>query len=116
MRRPLLALLLIPLLALLAAPPAAAASFDCTRPGLTADEAAICRNRSLNDADVRMATTLHFLGGLFAMGRRGAMMDDQVRWLHQRRSCKANVACLRRAYDQRQRALQALYDSIDRPL
>lgn len=103
-------------LSLALATPATAASFDCNRRNLAADEATICRVRPLNDADVRMATTLHFLTGLFAMGRRGAMMDDQARWLRQRRLCKANVACLRRAYDRRQRELQAAYDSIDRPL
>lgn len=93
-----------------------AASFDCDQSGLAPDEQVICDQRDLNDADVRMVTTLDLLAGLFAMGRRGAMMDDQAVWLHQRQSCKADAACLRDAYARRQKQIDDIYDSIDRPL
>lgn len=107
--------LLLPL-GLLAPLPAAAASFDCSLSGLAADEQAICDNRDLNDADVRMVTTLKFLTGLFGMGMRGEMMDEQRLWLRQRMACAAELPCLRRAYQQRQQALEAIYEAIERPL
>lgn len=95
---------------------AAAASFDCTLTTLAADERAICANRDLNDADVKMVTTFHLLAGLFAMGTRGNMQDDQAKWLKQRQACKADLACLRDAYARRQTQLDAIYNGIDRPL
>jgi len=94
----------------------AAASYDCSLPTLTPNERMICNTRDLNDADVRMVTMLDFLTGLFGMGTRGAIMDDQAVWLHQRMACGANAPCIRAAYDRRIQALQALYDAIDRPL
>ena len=98
------------------APAAGAASFDCTLPDLAPDEQVICNERDLNDADVRMVTTLDFLTGLFAMGRRGDIMDDQAKWLHERMACGADAECIRAAYARRQQQLQDIYDSIDRPL
>ena len=96
--------------------PAAAASFDCSLATLQPDEQAICDNRDLNDADVRMVTTLKFLTGLFGMGTRGMIMDEQALWLRQRMQCGADLTCLRRSYKARQQALDAIYEGIDRPL
>lgn len=111
-RPPLFALLLA-----LALPQAAgAASFDCDLPDLAPDERVICDTRDLNDADVRMVTTLQFLAGLFGMGARGALMDDQAEWLRGRMACGADAACIRDAYRGRQRELEAIYEGIDRPL
>ncbi|WP_127104315.1 lysozyme inhibitor LprI family protein [Pararhodobacter zhoushanensis] len=93
-----------------------AASFDCTLTTLTPNEQVICQNRDLNDLDVEMATMYRLLSGLFAMGMRGAMHDDQSAWLHERMACGANAACIRDAYTRRIRALQAVYDGIDRPI
>ncbi|AGT07668.1 lysozyme inhibitor LprI family protein [Paracoccus aminophilus] len=112
--RPILSALSLTLL--LAPNPGAAASFNCTKTGLAPDEKAICANRDLNDADVRMVTTLHLLAGLFAMGVRGNMMDDQASWLKQRQACKADVACIRDAYKRRQGQLDQIYNNIDRPI
>lgn len=107
----------LPLVLLLALPlPAQAASFDCSLTTLAPDEQAICDHRALNDADVRMVTTLKFLTGLFGMGTRGAIMDDQAVWLRQRMACKSDLACIGDAYDRRQQALQQIYDDIERPL
>lgn len=92
------------------------ASFDCELPDLKPDERAICDNRDLNDADVKMVTTLDLLAGLFAMGMRGNMMDEQATWLHQRETCEADVDCIRDAYDRRQKQLDDIYQSIDRPI
>jgi len=106
------------ILALLVFPqvPAQAATFDCTLKTLAPDEKAICANRDLNDADVQMVTTLNLLSGLMMMGSRGAMWDDQAAWLKQRQSCGANASCIRRAYDARLKALQGIYDGLNKPM
>ncbi|WP_417626876.1 lysozyme inhibitor LprI family protein [Pararhodobacter aggregans] len=108
------ALLLAVLLAL--PEPASAASYDCTLPTLTPNERAICQTRDLNDMDVEMATMFRLLSGLFGMGMRGAMQDDQRVWLQTRMACGPDAACIRHAYRQRIDALQAIYDGIDRPI
>lgn len=88
--------------------PAGAASFDCSRAHLP-DERAICADRSLNDADVRMATWLDVLGQVQLMGSNGAMHDDQRAWLAKRHTCQADRACLAHAYDTRLMQLTANY-------
>ncbi|MET3587739.1 uncharacterized protein ABID21_003870 [Pseudorhizobium tarimense] len=92
---------LFPILALLAMPlanPAQAASFDCEKADLAADEQAICDNRDINDADVKMVATFDLLSGLLAMGARGSMQDGQIAWLDRRQACGDDLACLRSAY------------------
>ena len=93
-----------------------AASFNCSANGLNGNELAICNTRDLNDMDVEMATMYRMLTGLFMMGRRGAMQDDQAAWLKWRQSCGTDVPCIRNAYKVRIEELQAIYDSIDKPL
>ncbi|MBJ3815449.1 hypothetical protein F9C28_11045 [Shimwellia pseudoproteus] len=95
--------------------PVMAASFDCTR-ARQPDELAICHDRTLNDKDVEMATTYRLLKGLFAMGARGSMQDQQQQWLAQRRQCGSDVQCLHQRYDQRLQQLTAIYDNINKPL
>lgn len=92
------------------------ASFDCDTPHLKPDEKAICDNRALNDADVRMATTLQLLSGLFAMGARGTLYDEQSAWLKMRQSCGKDIICLKEAYEQRLQQLSRIYQNIKRPL
>ncbi|MCB5205083.1 hypothetical protein LH464_21690 [Neorhizobium sp. T786] len=93
-----------------------AASFDCERAELAADEKAICDNRALNDADVKMVTTFDLLSGLLAMGARGTMQDDQTAWLSKRQACGADVDCIRAAYDERMKQLNEAYANLSRPL
>ena len=81
----------------LSAGAASAASFNCAR-AATADERAICDDRALNDQDVRMAQLYDIVRHLVPMGTRGAIMDEQGRWLRARRTCGANRACLSRSY------------------
>lgn len=100
---------------LMLALPAWGASFDCQK-ATTTDEKAICANRTLNDKDVEMATTYRLLTGLFAMGARGAMQDQQRQWLTSRHQCGADVPCLNRRYDERLRQLDAIYGRINKPL
>lgn len=99
MRR-LIPVLVLTATCMAAALPATAASFDC-RKARTADEKAICAERSLNDKDVRMDVLYGINRHTLAMGGRGALMDRQQEWLRDRRACGASKACLNRAYDQR---------------
>ena len=93
-----------------------AASFNCDLTTLTPNEQVICQNRDLNDLDVEMATMYRLLSGLFGMGMRGAMHDDQSAWLHTRMACGADAGCIRGAYNRRLEELRAIYDGIDRPI
>lgn len=106
------------LAALLIAAPAGhaeAASFNCDQSGLAADETAICANRALNDADVRMVTSFELIAGLMPMGSRSGLEDEQVAWLTLRRTCGADVECLAEAYKARLARLQEVYGNIERP-
>jgi uncharacterized protein len=94
---------------------APAASFDCQQQDLAADEKAICDDRVLNDADVKMVTTFDLLSGLLAMGARGSMQDAQIAWLTKRQTCGADVSCLRATYEERQKELTEIYDKMPRP-
>lgn len=87
---------------------AEAASFNCARAG-TATERAICGNRALEDRDVEMATIFGLIRPVFAMGARGAFMDEQNAWLVQRNRCGGDTACLRRRYDDRIAVLRQSY-------
>lgn len=107
------ALLAAPLLA--GAQPANAASFDCSKPDLAADERAICQNPQLNDMDVKMVTTFDLLSGLLAMGARGDMQDQQIKWLGQRGECQGNLDCIAAAYAVRMAELTSIYEGLQRP-
>ncbi|NTF32273.1 lysozyme inhibitor LprI family protein [Rhizobium skierniewicense] len=96
--------------------PVGAASFDCAKTDLAADEKAICENRALNDQDVRMATTFDILTQLMAMGARDELKTQQSEWLKQRQTCAADVACLTTAYDERMKKLGEAFLNINRPL
>ncbi|QFY59792.1 hypothetical protein FZ934_04695 [Rhizobium grahamii] len=93
-----------------------AASFDCEAKTLQPDEKAICDNRPLNDADVKMVTTFDLLSGLMAMGARGTLQDEQTAWLKKRQACGADTSCIKAAYDERLLQLDATYKKINRPL
>ncbi|VTX92911.1 lysozyme inhibitor LprI family protein [Acinetobacter ursingii] len=81
-----------------------AASFSCDK-AKTATEKAICQNRSLNDADVRMVTTYNIVTHALPMGGRDAEKSAQYQWLKQRDSCRANVNCIAQRYSERQKHL-----------
>lgn len=94
---------------------AQAASFDCAAAELAPDEKTICDNRDLNDLDVRMATEFKWLSGMYAMGVRGNLQDQQSAWLKTRQACQADKACIRKAYDERLKAFEDDYNSFERP-
>lgn len=106
----------IALLAAMSAGAAHAASFDCEAKELKPDEKTICDTRSLNDADVKMATTFDILSPLLAMGARGTMQEQQVKWLAERQACGADAACLMAAYDKRLKELDETFKMINKPL
>ena len=89
-----------------------AASFDCAK-ARRGDEKAICADRTLNDRDVRMALLYDINRKTMGMGARGALMDQQQAWLKDRADCRANRACLARAYDRRlgelERSMERIY-------
>ncbi|MFB9952300.1 lysozyme inhibitor LprI family protein [Rhizobium puerariae] len=95
---------------------ASAASFDCERADLAADEKVICDTRSLNDADVKMVTTFDLLTGLMPMGNRDKLRDDQSAWLKKRQACGEDVDCIRATYDERLKQLDEAYRNLNRPL
>ena len=89
-----------------------AASFDCSA-HLSIDEQAICGHRDLNDLDVRMATLRQAARPFLAMGARSAFDDAQTQWLHERRRCQSQLACLRQAYRTRIRAIETVLARAD---
>ncbi|MDB5720580.1 MAG: hypothetical protein JWP15_1198 [Alphaproteobacteria bacterium] len=102
---------LIIMLALLStAGTASAASFDCAK-AAQQDERTVCRVRTLNDRDVRMATLYALDLRFVPMGGRDVLKRDQAKWLANRRTCRGNVVCLGQAYDRRISALQAIIDT-----
>ena len=94
-------------------PGAQAASFDCTR-ARRADEVAICGNRSLEDADVKMSTTYTLVLQLVGMGMRGDLRDSQTAWLRERGRCGANVNCIAQSYRARTTRLEAVFQTVVR--
>ncbi len=94
---------------------ASAASFDCDAKTLQPDETAICANRDLNDLDVRMATEFKWLSGMYAMGVRGELQDQQTAWIKTRQACQADIACIRKAYEDRLKVFEDDYNRFERP-
>ena len=102
--------LLVPLLALILVlpAPARAASYPCEKAD-AADERAVCDTRALNDLDVEMAVRFDILKDLLPMGGRGKLREDQEAWLAERRTCGADVACLRQIYEARLKTLRGVF-------
>lgn len=83
---------------------ASAASFPCNKAQLRAEKT-ICQTLSLNDADVKLATTYHIILHALAMGGRDSEKGAQYQWLKQRNACGSNVSCLSTSYASRQQHL-----------
>ena len=88
-----------------------AASFNCTK-AQTQTEHAVCEHRALNDADVKMATTYSIIKRLVPMGTRGAIQNEQFKWLELRDQCRDNASCLTDVYKMRQQKLDLHMDRI----
>ncbi|NEU10668.1 DUF1311 domain-containing protein [Methylobacterium sp. BTF04] len=90
---------------------AEAASFPCDK-AEAADEKAICSHLALNDLDVEMATRFEILRGMLPMGGNAKLRDDQEAWLKERRTCAADVVCLKQAYEGRLTTLRAVFSEF----
>ena len=86
---------------------AQAASFPCDK-AEAPDEKAICAHLPLNDRDVEMATRFEILKAVLPMGGQSKLKEDQETWLVERRTCGAEVECLRTAYDARLKVLRGV--------
>lgn len=91
---------------------AGAASFDCDKAN-KADEKAICENRALNDADVRMSTMFELSTKLVAMGERDGLRATQLKWLEKRAACSGDIDCLRTVYDERIVELEKIFADFE---
>lgn len=84
-----------------------AASFDCNRAWMP-DEKAVCKNPGLSALDSEMAALWYSYKRFpFLMGASGVRQDDAHQFLADRSRCGASVACLRRLYQARIKALKA---------
>lgn len=88
-----------------------AASFNCQK-ATTATEKTICEHRLLNDADVKMATTYNIIRHLVPMGTRGAIQDQQIKWIQLRDQCRDNLSCLTDVYKMRQQKLDLYMNRV----
>lgn len=82
-----------------------AASFDCQRVS-TITEKTICNDLTLNDADVKMATSYQILRKLLPMGGRSLIQEEQSKWIQLREQCQDNLTCLNEVYKMRQQKLE----------
>lgn len=87
---------------------AEAASFPCEKAELP-DEKAVCAHLPLNDLDVEMATRFEILRGMLPMGGNAKLREDQEAWLKERRTCEADLGCLKQAYEGRLKTLRAVF-------
>ncbi|WP_374574620.1 lysozyme inhibitor LprI family protein [Acinetobacter sp.] len=92
---------------------AQAASFDCAK-AQTLTEHAVCGQRALNDADVKMAVTYGIIKRLVPMGTRGEIQEQQLKWLQLRDQCRDNFSCLSDVYRMRQQKLDLYMERIYR--
>jgi len=86
------------------APPARAASFDCAK-AKTPVEKMICSDAALSELDGRLASAYRRALGLASNPE--PLKVEQRSWLTNERSKCADVACLKRSYQQRLTALEA---------
>jgi uncharacterized protein len=95
-----------------AAAPAHAASFDCAKASAP-DERAVCANRALNDADVRLGVLYDLTTKLVGMGQRGEEQDSQRQFLIDRRACGSRVSCIAPLYQKRIDAMMAIMAQVE---
>jgi uncharacterized protein len=87
------------------------APLACAR-ATTDTERTICADYHLGQAEARMATLFEWTTSLVAMGQRGSIQDDQHAFIARRAACKRNVDCIRGAYEERIKQLEAVMAQI----
>ena len=75
-------------------------------------EKTICSDYSLGQSEARMATLYGLTTSLVAMGQRGDIQDAQRDFIKKREACGANAACIRGAYGERIKQLEAVMSGI----
>jgi uncharacterized protein len=94
--------------ALLQAPAAAAASFDCSVRGLSASETTICRDPQLSRTDEQMARRLAGFVNRLNYGQYVGLRLWQSAQTRSRHSCGADAACIAASYRTQMRFLDRL--------
>ena len=87
------------------------APLDCAKAG-SSTERTICSDYGLGQQEARVATLFEVTTSLVAMGQRGEIQDQQRAFLKERDACKANISCLRNAYQTRDKQLEAILAQI----
>lgn len=91
---------MVAVMALLAATPAVAQSYDCGK-AETADEKAVCASPRLSALDSEMAGIYRDIRQCALMGTRGDVTDSQRAFMAQRAACGADDGCLVKLYSAR---------------
>lgn len=92
-------------------PASFAAGFDCQK-ARTPTERAICADEKLSVADEVMSAAYPLLEDAGST----AVADEQRAWLRRRDACRADVACLRQAYQERLQAFRMREESLGEAL
>jgi uncharacterized protein len=87
------------------------APMNCSK-AASAAEITICTSYALGQDEARMATLYGIATSLVAMGQRGAIHDDQHKWMEERDACGGNISCLSKAYEKRIGELNGVIDAV----
>jgi len=113
MPRSLAASLALSGLAVLAAEPAGAASFDCRGVSLTAAQVTVCGDQELSSADDRVARRVRDMQKRFGLGLYLGIRYWANRGIEARDACGNDRACLVAGYRAQQRVLERLQTCLD---
>ena len=80
---------------------AAGPSYDCGLPDLNQTELTICFNPDLARFDVELSNAYKTYLSTHGEGENAALRAGQKVWLKERNACGSDVACIRKAYDER---------------
>lgn len=75
--------------------PLHAASFDCSKAS-TAVEGSICANATLSELDIQLSTA--YKNARATSADPAALQKEQLAWIKNRNTCRANVSCLTESY------------------
>ena len=103
-------------LALLWAPAAGAASFDCNAGSLSQAQAAICQDAQLSRSDTQTERLVISLGRRMGYGQYLGMLHWHHGWVEHRDGCLADRGCLVASYRAQARFLDRLQQCLDNGL
>lgn len=82
-------------------------SFDCVK-ARKPDEVAVCSNAALAEKDIRLSDVFGRYRAQLLPDAQQQLLKSQSAWLALRGQCKADVACVGRAYDDRIRQIETM--------